>query len=76
MYEYFNTLSKHFVGCKNPFFLVFVFIWHVIALAHTLMALAHPNSTEKLHQLKLKVQSFIMYQGFNEKSTTYLCSKG
>ena len=25
-YEYFNTLSKHFVGCKNPFYLIFVLI--------------------------------------------------
>ena len=27
-YEYFNTLSKHFVGIRNPFLFVFVLIWH------------------------------------------------
>ena len=26
-YEHFNTLSKHFIGCKNPFFFVIVLIW-------------------------------------------------
>ena len=28
MYEYFNTPSKHFVGSRNPFLVVFVWIWH------------------------------------------------
>ena len=50
-YEYFNTLSKHFVECKI-LFLVFVLIWHFNSIAHTLIALAHPNSTEKLQRLQ------------------------
>ena len=36
---------------QQSFFLAFVLIWHLIALAHTLIALAHPNCTEKLHLL-------------------------
>ena len=49
MYEYFNIHSKHFVGRKNPFLFVFVLI--LIALTHTLIALAHLNNAEKMHQL-------------------------
>jgi len=26
--EYFNALSRHFVGIGNPFLFVFVLIWH------------------------------------------------
>ena len=33
---------------QKSFFLVFVLIWHFDALAHTLIALAYPDSTEKL----------------------------
>ena len=47
--EYLNTPSKHFVGSRNPF--LFIFVWHLLALAHILIALAHLNSTEKVHRL-------------------------
>ena len=37
---------------QKSYFLVFVSSGILIALAHTLIALAHPNSTEKLHRQK------------------------
>ena len=44
-YEYFNTYSKHFVGSKNPYLLVFVLIWHFSSIS------LHFNSTDKMHRL-------------------------
>ena len=53
-----SNLSKNFVGCKNSFFLVFVLI-SLIALPHTLIALAHLNSTEKLHRLAVEWAGYL-----------------
>ena len=51
-YEYFNTLSKHFIESKNSFLLVFVLIWHFNGISsHFNLALAHLNSTEKMQRL-------------------------
>ena len=88
-FEYFNNLSKHFVGSRNPFLSVFVLIWHFNSISshfntggfmkkvlsvytHSMttiylslsaqvaistffmkspLALAHLNSTEKMHRL-------------------------
>ena len=48
MYEYFNTPSKHF---EIHFYSYLCYSGILIALAHTLIALDHLNSTEKLHRL-------------------------
>ena len=57
MYEYYNTPSPHFVGSRNPF--LFVVVSDIlIALAHTLIALALLNSTEMMRRLLGKKISF------------------
>jgi len=71
-YEYFNNLSKHFVGCKNPFFVVFVLIWHFNGTSSHFNSIAHPDIIEKLHRLllgsgcshKYPIAFFILYDAF------------
>ena len=60
MLMYFDTLSKYFEGCKIFFSTCFDSI---------LIALAHPNSTEKLHRLDWRQNKSAKESKFIELST-------
>ena len=60
-----NTLTKHFVGCKNSFCLVFVLIWHFNSIISS-----HFNSTEQLHRLIYEIVSFNSFFFKDNKYTT------
>ena len=47
------SISIPYLNILNPFFSTYL-CWSgiLITLAHTLIALTHPNSTEKLHRLQ------------------------